>query len=81
MSSRKPKKTGRYELRTQNANGTTSGEFWEAEANGKFVTIRFGKIGSSGYQAAREFGSAKEADEFMAERLLTMIEKGYRPTQ
>lgn len=81
MSSRKAKETGQYELRIQNANGTTSGKFWEAEAMGKFVTIHFGKIGSSGYRATREFASAKEADEFMAERLLIMIEKGYRPVQ
>ena len=81
MSRRKVKKTGRYELRKQNVNGTSSGEFWEAEAVGKFVTIHFGKIGSSGYRATREFRSAKAADEFMAERLLTMIEKGYRPIQ
>ncbi|MFX1369487.1 MAG: WGR domain-containing protein [Promethearchaeota archaeon] len=79
MASRRVKRTGRYVLSESDNSNSKEGKFWEAEATGKFVTIRFGKIGTSGHRATREFGSVEEAERFMAERLLNQIEKGYRP--
>jgi predicted DNA-binding WGR domain protein len=79
MASRKVKRTGRYVLSESDNTNSEEGKFWEAETSGKFVTIRFGKIGTSGHRATREFSSAEEAERFMAERLLNHIEKGYRP--
>jgi len=78
MASSKIKRTGRYEIPSREKE---EGKFWEAETSGKFVTIRFGKIGTSGHRASREFSNEDEAERFMAGRLLDHIEKGYRPVQ
>ena len=70
--------TGRFELKEQRDGEAGHHEFWVAEVQGKFVTIKFGKVGSRGYTATREFDSADEADRFVAYRLKTQIEKGYK---
>ncbi|MFX1369490.1 MAG: WGR domain-containing protein [Promethearchaeota archaeon] len=67
--------TGRFELKEPKNNRH---EFWVAEVQGKYVTIKFGKVGSKGYTATREFNSPDEADKFVAYRLKTQIEKGYK---
>lgn len=68
--------TGRFELK-EPLEGTH--EFWIAEVEGRFVTIQFGKVGSKGYRASREFESSEAADQFVAERLKAQVEKGYKP--
>jgi len=68
--------TGRFELKNPN-NGHD--EFWMAEVHDRFVTIQFGKVGSKGYRASREFENSEAADQFVAERLKTQIDKGFKP--
>ncbi len=60
--------TGRYEL---------DDEFWSAEIKGKIVTIHFGKIGTAGHIASREFGSLDAAKKFVEDRLRSKIAKGF----
>ena len=60
--------TGRYESAT---------DFWSAEIRGKSVTFHFGKIGTSGTRAAREFGSQAEAEYFVNQRLAAKVEDGF----
>lgn len=60
--------TGRYEL---------NDEFWSAEIKGRIVTIHFGKIGTDGHIASREFGSFPAAKKFVEDRLRSKIAKGF----
>lgn len=60
--------TGRYEL---------GDEFWSADIKGKIVTIHFGKIGTAGHIASREFGSLSAAQKFVKDRLRSKIAKGF----
>ncbi|MFW9919695.1 MAG: WGR domain-containing protein [Candidatus Thorarchaeota archaeon] len=73
MSS-KEYKTGRYE--NQNAD-TGVPEFWQAERVYRTVTIIFGKIGSKGTRASRDFSSSTEAQQFIETRLKEKIEEGF----
>ena len=36
----------------------TSSKFWEAEAKGKTVTVRFGKIGTDGQTTVKSFATS-----------------------
>lgn len=55
----------------------TSSKFWEVEVTGSKMTVRFGRIGTSGQEKTKVFGSAsaasKEADKLVAEK----AKKGY----
>lgn len=66
--SQKPISTGQYESAT---------DFWIGERRGKSVTIQFGKIGTKGIQASREFSSAKEAEEFLESRIKEKLDSGF----
>ena len=68
--SRKPINTGRYESKTN---------FWIGEQRGKSVTIQFGKIGTKGIRASREFSTTTEAMEFINSRLKSKVENGFIP--
>jgi predicted DNA-binding WGR domain protein len=70
--------TGRFELKEPQDGVAERHEFWVAEVQGKYVTIKFGKVGSKGYTATRVFETPDDADRFVAGRLKTQIEKGYK---
>jgi len=73
MSSKDKKSTGRYEFKDEHEH-----KFWEGEIEGKAVTLRFGKVGTSGLRASREFASSDSAKEFLDEKLQMKIKDGYR---
>ncbi|MHA2140017.1 MAG: WGR domain-containing protein [Candidatus Thorarchaeota archaeon] len=77
MTPVKSETTGRYERTTFTGSAGMAHEFWIATVEGKFVTIHFGKTGTAGYKASREFGTNQEARDFMLDRLRAQIEKGY----
>ncbi|MFW9961716.1 MAG: WGR domain-containing protein [Candidatus Thorarchaeota archaeon] len=58
-------------------NGTQ--QFWNAEVNGKSVTIHFGKVGTPGHRGSREFSSIEAAEKFLAQRVRQKLEEGYKP--
>ena len=72
--SMKEYKTGRYE--NQNADSGVP-EFWQAERVYHTVTIIFGKIGSRGTRASRDFASTAEAQKFIESRLQEKIDEGF----
>lgn len=63
---------GRYEFKDEHEH-----KFWEASIEGKIVTIRFGKAGTAGHRASREFTSAESAREFLEMRVLKKLKEGY----
>lgn len=56
-------------------------QFWEAQIHGKAITIRFGRIGTRGHQASREFSSHQEAQEFMEKRVAEKKADGFVPEE
>lgn len=73
MSSKNKKGTGRYEFKDEYDH-----KFWEGEIEGKAVTLHFGKVGTSGLRASREFTSFETAKKFLEERLQKKIREGFR---
>lgn len=73
MSSKDTESTGRYEFKDEHDH-----KFWEGEVKGKAVTLHFGKIGTSGLRASREFTTVKSAKEFLEMRLQQKIREGFR---
>jgi predicted DNA-binding WGR domain protein len=67
--------TGPYEK----DDGVASPEFWMAEIEGTTVTIHFGKSGTPGHRASRQFVSVQEAIQFVENRLKDKVEQGFRP--
>lgn len=67
-------KTGRYEHKGPEV---SSPEFWEAERIYKTVTLTFGKIGTRGTRASREFSSSEEAQQFILQRLQDKTSEGF----
>jgi predicted DNA-binding WGR domain protein len=67
-------KTGRYE---NMGPGVSNPEFWEAERIYKTVTLTFGKVGTRGTRASREFTSSEEAQRFVLERLQDKMSEGF----
>jgi predicted DNA-binding WGR domain protein len=53
-------------------------EFWNAEINGKFVTIQFGVVGATRHTASREFMSHSEALHFVEDRIAIKLKNGYK---
>jgi predicted DNA-binding WGR domain protein len=68
--------TGRL-IQDDPINGTQ--QFWNAEVNGKSVTIHFGKVGTPGHRGSREFPSIDAAERFLAQRVRQKLEEGYKP--
>jgi predicted DNA-binding WGR domain protein len=54
-------------------------QFWNAEVNGKSVSIHFGKVGTPGHRGSREFSSIDAAERFLAQRVRQKLEEGYKP--
>ncbi|HEY9677297.1 MAG TPA: DUF4240 domain-containing protein [Drouetiella sp.] len=54
-----------------------SNKFWEVEAQGHLVYIRFGKIGTSGQQQTKSFASDSEADSQCQKLIAEKTRKGY----
>ncbi|MHA2025107.1 MAG: WGR domain-containing protein [Candidatus Thorarchaeota archaeon] len=66
--------SGRYEFKNEHEH-----KFWEVSIEEKIVTLRFGKVGTSGHRASREFTSAESAREFLEMRRQKKIKEGYIP--
>jgi len=70
------KSTGQL-IQVDPINGTQ--QFWNAELNGKSVSIHFGKVGTPGHRGSREFPSVDAAEQFLAQRVRQKLEEGYKP--
>ncbi len=73
MSSNNRESTGRYEFKDEYDH-----KFWKGEIEGKAVTLHFGKVGTSGLRASREFTSVESAKKFLEERLQQKIRGGFK---
>ena len=73
MSSNNKEGTGCYEFKDE-----YNHKFWKGEIEGKAVTFHFGKVGTSGLRASREFTSVESAKKFLEERLQKKIREGFR---
>ena len=65
--------TGRYEFKDEYDH-----KFWKGNIEGKAVTLHFGKVGTDGLRASREFTTIDSAKKFLEERLQQKIREGYR---
>ncbi|MGW7385680.1 DUF4132 domain-containing protein [Streptomyces sp. NPDC054794] len=63
---------GRWELV-----GDGSAKFWEAEAEGDTVTVRYGRIGTEGRTQVKELESAEAAERYLAKVVAEKERKGY----
>ncbi|MDX8140677.1 DUF4132 domain-containing protein [Lentzea sp. BCCO 10_0061] len=59
------------------ANG--SAKFWEIGQDGATVTVRFGRLGTTGQTQTKELASAEAADAHVAKLVAEKEKKGYRP--
>lgn len=59
--------------------GDGSAKFWEGEADGASVTLRFGRVGTTGQTQVKDFGTAEEARLYFAKAVATREKKGYAP--
>ncbi|MHA1943455.1 MAG: WGR domain-containing protein [Candidatus Thorarchaeota archaeon] len=73
MSLKEGNGTGRYEFNDKHEH-----KFWEGDIKGKSVTFHFGKIGTPGLKASREFTTVEAAKKFLEKRLKLKIEEGYK---
>ncbi len=67
-------RTGRYEFKDPD---TGQHKFWMAERVYHTVTIIFGRVGSSGTRASRDFATGSEAQAFIQSRLQDKLDEGY----
>ncbi|WP_394620704.1 DUF4132 domain-containing protein [Lentzea sp. JNUCC 0626] len=56
-----------------------SAKFWEIEQDGTTVTVRFGRLGTSGQTQTKELTSAEAATAHVAKLVAEKEKKGYRP--
>ena len=56
----------------------TSSKFWEIDAKGKTVTVRYGKTGTNGQTTVKAFGSPAEATAHAAKVTAQKVKKGYK---
>ena len=56
----------------------TSSKFWEIDAKGKTVTVRFGKIGTDGQTTVKTFASPTEATGHATKVIAEKVKKGYK---
>lgn len=54
-----------------------SAKFWEAEAEGTSVTVRFGRTGTAGQTRVKEFSSAADAQSHLVKSIAEKERKGY----
>lgn len=57
-----------------------SAKFWEAEADGVSVTVRYGRVGTRGRTQTKEYASGDAAREQLAKAAAEKERKGYRET-
>ncbi|MFD9036428.1 WGR and DUF4132 domain-containing protein [Streptomyces sp. NPDC059567] len=58
--------------------GDGSDKFWEAEAAGASVTVRFGRVGTDGQTRAKEFDSSEAARSYLVKAVAEKERKGYK---
>ncbi|WP_129770224.1 DUF4132 domain-containing protein [Streptomyces sp. L-9-10] len=58
----------------------TSSKFWEAEASGTVVTVRYGRTGTRGQEQEKEFADATAAQAYLAKTIMQKERKGYQET-
>lgn len=56
----------------------TSSKFWEIDAKGKTVRVRYGKIGTDGQTTVKAFASPTEATEHATKVTAEKVKKGYK---
>lgn len=56
----------------------TASKFWETEAEGAVVTVRYGRCGSEGRTQAKEYASAEAAAAQVVKTIAEKEKKGYR---
>ncbi|WP_328873631.1 DUF4132 domain-containing protein [Streptomyces sp. NBC_00287] len=61
--------------------GDGSAKFWEAEAEGATVTVRYGRVGAQGRTQPKELGSAEAAEAYLAKGIAEKEGKGYREVE
>ncbi|MEU3978632.1 DUF4132 domain-containing protein [Streptomyces sp. NPDC026672] len=55
-----------------------SSKFWEAEAEGTTVTVRYGRVGAQGRTQLKELASAPAASAYLANKIAEKERTGYR---
>ena len=55
----------------------SSAKFWEVAVDGIVVTVRFGKIGTSGQTTVKELGTADAAEVEATKLIASKVKKGY----
>ena len=63
----------------QSSKSNESPKFWAYEIRDTTVTIQFGKVGTQGIRASRDFDTIKDAEEFVEVRLKKKLKEGYWP--
>ncbi|MGW0910413.1 WGR and DUF4132 domain-containing protein [Streptomyces sp. NPDC002784] len=58
--------------------GDGSAKFWEAEAEGATVTVRYGRVGTQGRTQPKELASAEAAEAYLAKVIAEKERKGYQ---
>lgn len=61
--------------------GDGSAKFWEAEAEGAVVTVRYGRVGTEGRKQVKELESAQLAERYLAKAVAEKERKGYREVE
>ncbi|MFD5502283.1 WGR and DUF4132 domain-containing protein [Streptomyces sp. NPDC127061] len=59
----------------------TASKFWETEAEGAVVTVRYGRCGSEGRTQAKEYASAEAAAAQVVRTIAEKEKKGYREVE
>ncbi|WP_222108499.1 DUF4132 domain-containing protein [Streptomyces cupreus] len=65
-------------MRRWEFDGDGSAKFWEAEAEGTTVTVRYGRVGAQGRTQPKELGSAMAAEAYLAKVIAEKEREGYR---
>lgn len=55
----------------------SSNKFWEIETNGKEVTVRWGRIGTTGQAQVKAFGDGQAATKHAEKLIGQKLAKGY----
>ena len=57
--------------------GGSSAKFWEISVNGNDVTVRYGRIGTSGQEQTKSFSDAEKAKKHAHKLIAEKTGKGY----
>jgi predicted DNA-binding WGR domain protein len=61
--------------------GGSSAKFWEATVQGRDVTVRFGRLGTSGQSQTKTLPDAAAANKHAEELIAQKVDKGYVEAQ